>query len=196
MGWRSTVASWTCRSRPRWPARPIRVTPTGTAASSWRCRPPAALPTRCTSGPETLNAAFVPSGGTAASITATASVSTDTVTSLGPYLYDEGAFINVALPNTTSTVNGVSCVNSGSVECIVTGQAPNSASAPNTAPDATLSVLSGSTWTSSTLPNGVSQIESVACGEPRALESDSGPVAPATKARRSSTRPRAPERGR
>ncbi len=66
-------------------------------------------------GPETLNSAFVASGGTATSITTTASVSTDTVTSLGPYLYDEGAFINVALPNTTATVNGVSCVNSGSV---------------------------------------------------------------------------------
>jgi hypothetical protein len=125
--------------------------------------PTSGTPYTVTVGPETLTTAFTLEGGTANQVTTTAAVATDSVTSLGPYLYDEGSYINVGYPNTTAGEGGVTCPNAGQVLCLVTGQAPDAPTAPNAAPVAVASVLS-SGWSSSELPAGVSQIESSACG--------------------------------
>jgi len=120
-----------------------------------------------TIGPETLSTPFVLTGGVGSSyrsVSTTAAVTVDSVTTLGPYLYDEGSYVDVAYPNTTAAERGISCPNAGQVQCIATGQAPNAPSAPNTSPDAVASVLSGTSWTSGVLPSSVSQIESSACG--------------------------------
>jgi hypothetical protein len=129
--------------------------------------PTSGTPYTVSVGPETLSTPFTLTGGIGASyqsVATTAAVTVDSVTTLGPYRYDEGSYINVAYPNTTAAERGISCPNAGQVQCIATGQAPNVASAPNTSPDAVASVLSGSSWTSGVLPGSVSQIESSACG--------------------------------
>jgi len=111
-----------------------------------------------------LATAFVPPGS-ASSVTLTnVTVQTNQVTTPTPIQYDEGAFINVQYPNTSATDDGASCPNVSSFQCLVTGQAPTGSNPDGTTGiAATASVLSGSTWISTTL-GGVSRIESVACG--------------------------------
>ena len=137
---------------------------------------PSGTPYAVQVGPETLTTAFAVAGGLANDITGTATVTTDNVAVLGPFLYDEGASVNVGYPNTTATANGVTCPDAGQIQCLVTGQSPSSPSAPETGADATISVLSGSTWSPATLPSSVSQIEATACGSGACIGVGFGPA--------------------
>lgn len=100
------------------------------------------------------------------SITATTVTSTtplrvqlSKVTEAGPYLYDEGAYVNVAYPDSTVTDNAITCPNVDSFQCLVDGQGTTSGAT------AAVNVLSGSSWKSRNLPAsaGIQKIVSAAC---------------------------------
>ena len=137
---------------------------------------PSGTPYTVQVGPETLTTAFAVQGSLANDVTSSAAVATDSVTALGPFLYDEGASVNVGYPSTTSTDNGVTCPDAGQIQCVVTGQSPSSASTPNTGAVTTASILSGSTWSSTTLPGSVSQIESTSCASSACIGVGFGPA--------------------
>ncbi len=124
---------------------------------------------------------FTASGGLSASFQSYSApsnpvtVSVNEVTAVGPYQYDEGSYINIAFPNSTVTEGGITCPNVAKLQCIVTGQAPESTSSPNTSPVATLSVLSG-TWTSMAMPVSMSALESSDCTPSLCLSVGYGPL--------------------
>ncbi len=124
---------------------------------------------------------FTASGGLGASFQSYSApfnpvtVSVNEVTAVGPYQYDEGSYINIAFPNSTVTEGGITCPNVAKLQCIVTGQAPESTSSPNTSPVATLSVLSG-TWTSMAMPVSMSALESSDCTPSLCLSVGYGPL--------------------
>ncbi len=124
---------------------------------------------------------FTASGGLSASFQSYSApsnpvtVSVNEVTAVGPYQYDEGSYINIAFPNSTVTEGGITCPNVAKLQCIVTGQAPESTSSPNTSPVATLSVLSG-TWTSMAMPVSMIALESSDCTPSLCLSVGYGPL--------------------
>ncbi len=110
----------------------------------------------------TIPTPFVAPGSTTATSvapTTTFKVQLSKVTEAGPYLYDEGAFVNVAYPDSTVTDNAVTCPDVATFQCLVDGQ--------GTAGGATaaVNVLSGSSWESRDLPAaaGIQKIESAVC---------------------------------
>jgi len=117
-------------------------------------------------GTATLTTPFVAEGSTTATtVNASTSVTVNQVSLLGPYFYDEGAYVNVQYPNSTVTDDGVTCPNTSQFQCVVTGQTPTGAATDgSTGLEATASVLSGTTWGASTPISGISRIESTACG--------------------------------
>lgn len=119
-------------------------------------------------GPATATTAFVPPGSSSSTLTTTTTVITNQVSTPGPFLYDEGAYINLAYPDSSAVEGGVSCPGTATFQCLVTGQSPSGAASDgSTGVVAAASVFSGTRWSSVALPAsaGVSRIESVACGD-------------------------------
>ncbi len=121
-------------------------------------------------GPDTssFTNAFVQPDGTTQAVTPPATpvtVNINQVTQAGPYLYDEGAYVNVQYPNTTATEDGVVCPNVGLLQCLITGQSPIGTANGTSGTTATASVYSGTTLSPAALPSslGMSRIESMAC---------------------------------
>jgi len=122
------------------------------------------------------SAPFVATGSvTATSITdpTKATIAVSKVTTAGPFLYDEGAFVDVAYPNTTVTDGGVVCPNVAEFQCIATGQGEL-----GTKVVAAASVLSGMNWSSLDIPitDGISQIESTSCSPSVCVSVGDGPA--------------------
>ncbi len=81
------------------------------------------------------------------------------VTVAGPFLYDEGAFIDVDYADSTVTDGSLVCPNDGEFQCLATGQGTTGGTTAST------NVLSGTKWNSKDLPSsdGIEKIESSAC---------------------------------
>jgi hypothetical protein len=110
----------------------------------------------------TIPTPFVAPGSTTATSvapTTTFKVQLSKVTEAGPYLYDEGAFVNVAYPDSTVTDNAVTCPDVATFQCLVDGQGTGGGAT------AAVNVLSGSSWESRDLPvaAGIQKIESAVC---------------------------------
>jgi Tfp pilus assembly protein PilV len=79
------------------------------------------------------------------------------------FQYDEGAYVGLAYPSTTAVADGMSCPNVGPLICLSTGQAPTSASAPNTSPQAVGIAETASGWSVASFPSSMTRIEGVGC---------------------------------
>lgn len=113
-------------------------------------------------GPDTQVTPFVTTGsttGTSINPPTKFQVLLSKVTEAGPYLYDEGAYINIAYPNSTVTDTSVACPDVAQFQCLVAGQGTVGGAT------AAVNVLSGSSWTSLDLPAaaGIEKVESSAC---------------------------------
>lgn len=113
-------------------------------------------------GPDTQATPFVTTGSaTATTVTSPTPipVQLSKVSEAGPYLYDEGSYIDVAYPNSTVTDDAVTCPDVDQFQCLVTGQGTASGTT------AAVNVLSGSSWSSRDLPASaaIQKIESSTC---------------------------------
>jgi hypothetical protein len=113
-------------------------------------------------GPETLVTPFVTTGSTTATtITAPTpfTVVLSKTTVAGPYLYDEGSYVDVDYPNSTVTDGTVSCPDKSKFQCLVTGQGTVGSST------AAVNVLSGNSWSSNDLKatQGIQKILASSC---------------------------------
>jgi len=79
------------------------------------------------------------------------------------FQYDEGSNVGLAYPTTTTIDDGIQCPNKGPIICLATGQSPASASAPNTAPQATGLVDTSTGWSIGSFPTTMTRIASVDC---------------------------------
>ncbi|MGO9456622.1 MAG: IPT/TIG domain-containing protein, partial [Acidimicrobiales bacterium] len=86
-------------------------------------------------------------------------VSLSKVTVAGPFLYDEGAYIDVDYADSTVTDGSLICPDDGEFQCLATGQGTTGGTTAAT------NVLSGTKWKSKDLPStdGIEKIESSAC---------------------------------
>lgn len=75
-----------------------------------------------------------------------ARVTVDTVTTVA-FVYDEGSMVNVTYPTSSVAEGPVTCPGAGSIECMVAGQSPTTATKPSSNPRADLTVLTSSGWT-------------------------------------------------
>ena len=113
-------------------------------------------------GPDTQATPFVTTGSTTATTVTSPTpipVQLSKVSEAGPYLYDEGSYIDVAYPNSTVTDDAVTCPDVDQFQCLVTGQGTASGAT------AAVNVLSGSSWSSGDLPASaaIQKIESSTC---------------------------------
>ena len=115
-------------------------------------------------GPHTLVTTFVTTGSTTTASKAITDatkvpVVVSKVSLAGPFQYDEGAWVDVAYPDSTVTDGSVTCPDVASFQCLVTGQGTVGGAS------ASVNVLSGTTWSSEDLPltTGIQKIESSAC---------------------------------
>ncbi|MGH9089856.1 MAG: IPT/TIG domain-containing protein [Acidimicrobiales bacterium] len=113
-------------------------------------------------GPESLVTPFVATGSTTATAITdptTFTVSLSKTTATPPFLYDEGAYVNLAYPDSTVTDGSITCPNKSKFQCLVTGQGTTGSAT------AAVSVLSGTSWSSSDLKTtlGIEKILSSAC---------------------------------
>lgn len=115
-----------------------------------------------TVGPDTQTTQFVAPGSVTA-VTVKSStplhVQLSKVTEAGPYLYDEGAYVDVASPDSTVADNAVTCPDVASFQCLADGQGTTGGTT------AAVNVLSGTSWASQDLPASahIEKIESSAC---------------------------------
>ncbi|MGH8995951.1 MAG: prepilin-type N-terminal cleavage/methylation domain-containing protein, partial [Acidimicrobiales bacterium] len=77
------------------------------------------------------------------------------------FQYDEGSLVDLHYPSTTATDGLVTCPAAGTLECLVTGQAPATAARPASTPVAELSVRTSTGWAA--LRPGMASIAAAAC---------------------------------
>lgn len=81
---------------------------------------------------------------------------------LATFTFDEGSLVDLRYPTTTAVEGGVTCPGSGSIVCVVTGQAPSTATTPSATPVGELSVLTPSGWKVDDVPS-LARVTAVAC---------------------------------
>ncbi len=79
------------------------------------------------------------------------------------FQFDQGAYVDLSYPSTTSIDDGITCPNTTILTCLAMGQTYSSSTSPATGAVAVGIAKTSSGWSTATFPSTMTRIEDVAC---------------------------------